>query len=158
MTHPEAVLEALGLTLPEPPAPRANYVKAVRSGRLVFLAGQGPKIDAERSYLGTVGGDVDVEFGQRAARQIVLNSLATLKTTIGDLDRVTRVLKLLCFVKSDPDFTEPHKVADGASELLVDIFGPERGAHARSAVGVATLPFGIAVEIEMIVEIDEPAL
>lgn len=151
--HPEAVLARLGLSLPAPPQPRANYVKAVRSGQLVFLAGQGPRIDADRTYEGKLGGDVAVTEGQEAARQIVLNSMATLKALIGDLDDVTQVVKLLCFVNSDPSFTETHRVADGASDLLVAMFGQERGRHARSAVGTATLPFGISVEIEMVIEV-----
>lgn len=151
--HPEEVLAELGLELPAPPQPRANYVKAMRSGNLVFMAGQGPAVNGEHAFLGRLGDDVDVEYGQRAAQQIALNAMATLKATIGDLDKVTQIVKLLCFVRSDPDFVETYKVANGASDLLVKMFGPERGPHARTAVGVATLPFGICVEIEMIVEV-----
>lgn len=151
--HPEEILAELGLELPNPPTPRANYLKAVQTGNLVFVAGHGPMVEDKHSFLGKLGKDVDVDFGQRAAQQVALNRLASLKAVIGDLDRVTKVVKLLCFVNSDPRFTETYKVANGASDLLVKIFGEERGAHARSAVGMATLPFGISVEIESIFEI-----
>lgn len=151
--HPEARLRELGLELPAPPAPRARYVKAVRSGDLVFLSGHGPMVDGKDVFTGKLGRDVDVEFGQRAARQCALNCMASLKVVIGDLDKVTRIVKLLCFVNSDAAFTETYAVANGASELLLAMFGEERGVHARSAVGMATLPFGISVEIEMVVEV-----
>jgi enamine deaminase RidA (YjgF/YER057c/UK114 family) len=119
----------------------------------VFVSGHGPMVDDQHSFIGKLGKDVDVEFGQRAARQVMLNSLASLKAVIGDLDNVTRIVKLLCFVNSDPSFVETPKVANGASDLLIEVFGEERGTHGRSAVGMATLPFGISVEIEMIVEV-----
>lgn len=151
--HPEAVLEELGLTLPGPPTPRANYVKAVRTGNLVFVSGHGPMVDDKHSFLGKLGKDVDVAFGQQAAQQVALNAMASLKAVIGDLDNVTKIVKLLCFVNSDPSFVETYKVANGASDLLIKMFGEDRGAHARSAVGMATLPFGISVEIEMVIEV-----
>jgi enamine deaminase RidA (YjgF/YER057c/UK114 family) len=151
--HPEEVLADLGLALPPPATPRANYVKGVRTGNLVFLSGHGPLVDDKHEFIGKLGADADVAFGQRAAQQVALNSMATLKAVIGDLDRVTKVVKLLCFVNSDPSFTETYKVANGASDLLIEMFGSARGTHARSAVGMATLPFGISVEIEMVIEV-----
>lgn len=146
-------LSKLGLTLPEPGVPVANYVGAVCAGNLVFVSGHGPRPDPDRRYFGKVGADLDVEIACRAARVATLNCLATLKATIGDLDRVRRVVKLLGMVNSAPGFQEQPKVINGASDLLVDLFG-ERGRHARSAVGMGELPFGIAVEIELIVEVD----
>lgn len=151
--HPEAILEELGLTLPPPSVPRANYVKAVRTGNLVFLSGHGSRRDEEHAFAGKLGRDVDVAYGQEAAQQAILNCLATLKLAIGDLDRVTRIVKLLCFVNSDESFGETYLVANGASDLLVKMFGEERGPHARSAVGMATLPFGLSVEIELVAEV-----
>jgi len=151
--HPEEALGELGLALPAPSVPRANYVKAVRTGNLVFVSGHGPMVEGGRSFVGKLGVDADVEFGQQAAQQAILNSLASLKALIGDLDQVTRIVKLLCFVNSDPSFTETPLVANGASDLLIRMFGEERGRHARSAVGMATLPFGMSVEIEMIAEV-----
>lgn len=151
--HPESALEELGLTLPEMATSRANYRKAVRSGNLVFLSGHGPIKDDKHVFLGKLGRDLDVEQGQAAAQLVMLNMLATLKAEIGDLDRVSRFVKFLVFVNSDPDFVETHRVANGASDLLDRMFGPERAPHARSAVGMATLPFGISVEIEGIVEV-----
>jgi len=147
-------LRELGLTLPEPGAPVANYVGAVRTGNLVFVAGHGPRPDPDRRYLGKVGADLDLETAYRAARVATLNCLSTLRAAVGDLDRVRRVVKLLGMVNSAPGFREQPQVINGASDLLVDLFG-DRGRHARSAVGMAELPSGIAVEVELIVEVDD---
>ena len=152
----EAKLRAMGIELPEPPQPVANYVPAVRVGNLVFLSGHGPRGDARRRYVGKVGRDLTTEEGYQAARQVMIGMLATLKATIGDLDRVRRIVKLLGMVNCTEDFTEQPQVINGASDLLVELFG-ENGRHARSAVGMQSLPGGregsIAVEIEMIVEV-----
>ncbi len=155
----EARLKAMGIELPEPPRPMANYVPAVRVGNLVFLSGHGPRGDARHRYVGKVGRDLTTEEGYRAARQVMIGMLATLKATIGDLDRVRRIVKLLGMVNCTEDFTEQPQVINGASDLLVDLFG-DRGHHARSAVGMQSLPGGregsIAVEIdEMIVEVED---
>jgi enamine deaminase RidA (YjgF/YER057c/UK114 family) len=146
-------LQQRGLQLPPKPSPMAQYVGAVRTGKLVFVAGHGPHRDGELIYKGKLGQDVDVEGGYQAAQLVALNMLASLKAEIGDLDRVKRVVKLLGMVNCVPDFGQQPEVINGASDLLVDIFG-ERGRHARSAVGMASLPRGISVEIEMIVEVE----
>lgn len=151
-TTPEAQLKALGIELPPAPKPVANYVPAVRTGNLVFLAGQGPLVAGKPAMTGKVGGDVSEEDGARAARMTILNSLAALRAEIGSLDRVRRILKLTVWVNSAPGFTRQPAVANGASDLLVQIFG-ERGRHARSAVSANELPFNMPVEIEMIVEV-----
>lgn len=152
---PEARLESLGLSLPPPPAAVANYVGLVRVGRLAFVSGHGPVENGELTFIGKLGRDMDVETGQKAAQLTMLNLLATLAAEIGGLDRVERVVKLLVMVNSTPDFAEQPFVANGASDLLVEIFGPERGLHARSAIGMGALPFGISVEIEGIFEVRE---
>ncbi|MCY4085568.1 MAG: RidA family protein [Actinomycetia bacterium] len=148
MATPEERLAELGLELPEPPAAVANYVGIVVVDRLAFLAGHGPVEDGGFPYTGKLGSDVDIEEGRRAAHLVMLNMLATLKNEIGELDRVARVVKLLVMVNSHPSFAEQPAVANGASDLLVSIFGEDRGRHARSAVGMAALPFDISVEIE----------
>ena len=150
---PEARLEAIGLSLPPAPAAVANDVGLVRVDKLAFVSGHGPVEDGELVYRGKLGRDMDVENGQKAARLVVLKMLATVKAELGELDRIERVVKLLVMVNSAPDFAEQPFVANGASDLLVEIFGPERGRHARSAVGMGALPFGISVEIEGIFEI-----
>jgi enamine deaminase RidA (YjgF/YER057c/UK114 family) len=127
-------------------------VTATRSGRLVFLAGQGPLADGEVKYRGKVGAELSEEQGYQAARLTILNSLAILRQEIGSLDEVTRIMKLLAWVRSADGYQRQHMVVNGASDLLVEIFG-ERGRHARSAVSAHELPFGIAVEIEMVVEV-----
>ncbi len=153
MSNAEQRLNDLGLALPPPQTPVANYVRAVRTGNLIFLAGHLPVENGTIVHQGKLGRDMDVETGYRAARLVMLNCLASLKEAIGDLDRVQRVVKLLGMVNSAPDFTEQPQVMNGASDLLVQIFA-ERGRHARSAVGMAGLPSGVAVEIEMIVEVE----
>jgi enamine deaminase RidA (YjgF/YER057c/UK114 family) len=150
---PEQRLRELGHELPTPPPPVAMYQPAVRVGDLLFLSGHGPLRDGERPYRGKLGRDLSVEDGRASAEIVALNALATTKAELGSLARVTRVAKLLVFVNSDPEFTEQHLVADGASQLINDVFGPEIGAHGRSAVGLATLPFNISVEIEMILAV-----
>jgi enamine deaminase RidA (YjgF/YER057c/UK114 family) len=149
----EERLEQLGLKLAAPAPPIANYVGAVTSGKLVFVSGHGPYRDGHYQRIGKVDSEVSVEQAYDAARITIVNALASLKAEIGSLDRVTRIVKLLGMVNSDPGFKRQPEVINGASDLLVEIFG-ERGRHARSAVGLGALPMGISVEIEMIVEID----
>lgn len=150
---PEERLAALGIALPTPPAPVANYVRAVTTGNLVFLAGHGP-LTADGTYItGKLGKDLTLEEGYEAARLTAIALLASLKTEIDDLDRVRRIVKVTGMVNSDPAFTDQPQVINGCSDLLVEIFG-DRGKHARAAVGMASLPIGIAVEIEMVVEVD----
>jgi len=152
-TSPEARLRELGLQL-VPPAPAvATYVGLVRSDNLIFVSGHGPFRDGEYVFKGKLGRDLDVATGQQAAELVMLNLLGTLREEVGELSRIRRVVKLLVLVNSDPEFTEQHVVANGASDLLVRIFGSEVGAHARSAVGMASLPFGMSVEIEGIFSI-----
>ena len=155
--HAERKLEALGLSLPPIPQPVANYVPLVRTGNLLFVSGHGPGVitDGKLSFIqGKLGKDLDVEQGYDAARQVMLNVLQSVKQELGDLDKVKRVVKLLGFVNCTPDFPDQPKVINGASDLLVELFG-ERGRHARSAVGMQQLPFDIAVEIEMVVEVED---
>jgi enamine deaminase RidA (YjgF/YER057c/UK114 family) len=147
MTVEERLAE-LGHELPEPNPAVGNYVGAVTVGDIVFVSGHGPYLDGEFVYKGKLGREVDVATGQAAARLTALNLLASLKAEIGDLERVRRVVKLLVLVNSDPEFAEQPAVANGASDLLVAAFGPERGLHARSAIGMGALPFAIPVEIE----------
>jgi enamine deaminase RidA (YjgF/YER057c/UK114 family) len=149
----EARLKTLGIELPPAPKPAANYVTATQSGRLVFLAGQGPLADGQVVYRGKVGTELTEQQGYEAARLTILNSLAILRAHAGSLDRVTRIMKLLAWVNCAEGFQRQHLVLNGASDLLVQVFG-ERGRHARSAVSAHDLPFGIAVEIEMIAEVD----
>lgn len=150
---PEGRLADLGIELPTPPAPVANYVRTVRSGRLVFTSGHGPMRPEGGYVTGKLGRDLTLEQGYEAARLTAIALLASLRQEIGDLSRVRRVVKVTGMVNSDPEFTDQPKVINGCSDLLVDVFG-ERGRHARAAVGMASLPMGIAVEIEMVVEID----
>jgi len=155
MSSSEKNLSRLGITLPVAPSPVANYVGAVRTGNLLFLAGSGPAKDTDgRSPKGKLGTDLSVEEGYEAARLVGINLLARLKEELGDLDRIKRVVKLLSMVNATPDFTETPAVANGCSDLLVEVLG-DRGRHARSAVGLSALPMGIPVEIEMIVEVDD---
>jgi enamine deaminase RidA (YjgF/YER057c/UK114 family) len=153
---PEARLKELKIELPAVPAPVASYVPAVRTGNLVFLAGQGPMRAGKPTVTGKVGAELTEEQGYRAARETILNSLAVLRAEIGSLDRVTRVVKLVGWVNSAPGFTRQPWVVNGASDLLVEIFG-DAGKHARSSVGANELPFNIPVEIELIVEVSEAA-
>lgn len=149
----EQRLEELGLKLAAPAPAVANYVGAVTVGKLVFVSGHGPYRDGKYHHVGKVDSEVSVEDAYDSARIVIVNALASLKAEIGSLDRVKRIVKLLGMVNSDPDFKRQPEVINGASDLLVEIFG-DRGRHARSAVGLGALPMGISVEIEMIVEID----
>ena len=150
----EAKLKELGLELPPAVKPVANYVPAVRAGNLVFLSGHGPFNEDGTLITGKVGSDLTVEQGYQAARRVGIGLLGSLKATIGDLDKVKQVVKLLGMVNCGPEFADQPKVINGASDFLVEVFG-DRGKHARSAVGMIALPLNIAVEIEMIVEIEE---
>ena len=150
----EDKLRQMGLELPEPPKPVAAYVPCVRTGNLLFVSGQVPREKGVLRFSGHVGGNLNVEEGQRAARICALNALSVVKGEVGNLDRVRRIVKLTGFVASAAGFTDQPKVVDGASTLLAELFG-EKGQHARAAVGVNELPLGSAVEIEMIVEVEE---
>lgn len=150
---PETRLETMGITLPEPMTPAANYVPAVRTGDLLFLSGAGPIGADGRPVTGKLGDTMTVEAGQSAARLVALQLLAVMRRELGSLDRVRRIVKVLCMVNSTPEFGQQPQVANGASDLFVEVFG-EAGRHARSAVGMASLPVGIPVEIEMIVEVE----
>lgn len=149
---PEARLAALGIELPPPASPVANYVNGVQTGNLIFLAGKGPRHADGREISGKLGRDLTIEQGYEAARLTAINQLAVLKTMLGDLSRVQRVVKVLGMVNSHPDFTEQPAVINGFSDLIVEVFG-DRGRHARAAVGMATLPRGQAVEIQLVVEV-----
>jgi enamine deaminase RidA (YjgF/YER057c/UK114 family) len=148
----EARLAELGITLPRAPRPMASYVTAARSGNLVFTAGHGPVQADGTVMLGKVGLDLDVDAGREAARLTALGLLATLRAELGSLDRITRIVKVLGMVNCPPDFGHQPEVINGCSDLLVEIFG-DAGRHARSAVGMGSLPRGMAVEIELIVEV-----
>jgi enamine deaminase RidA (YjgF/YER057c/UK114 family) len=152
-TSPEARLRELGIEIPAPPPPVANYVGAVRVGDILFVSGHGPYEDGEYRYLGKLGRDLDVAAGQASARLVMVNFLASVRAELGTLDRVERIVKLLVMVNSAPEFGEQPQVANGASDLLVEIFGEERGKHGRSAVGMGALPMGISVEIEGVLQV-----
>ncbi|MDQ7840322.1 MAG: RidA family protein [bacterium] len=149
----EAKLAEMGLELPSAPRPVANYVRIVRTGNLLFVSGHGPYRDGKLQFVGKVGADLTVEEGYQAARLVALNCLASVKEALGDLDRVKRVVKLLGMVNCVPEFGQQPEVINGASDLLVELYG-DAGRHARSAVGMNALPRGIAVEIEMILEVE----
>lgn len=149
----EGRLAAAGVTLPAAAAPAANYVPFVNTGNILLTSGQLPMEAGKLAVTGKLGGGVSLEDGQRAARLCAINILAQAKAALdGDLSRIVRLLKLTVFVSSDPSFTEQHKVGNGASDFMVEILG-DRGRHARSAVGVPTLPLDAAVEIEAQLEI-----
>jgi enamine deaminase RidA (YjgF/YER057c/UK114 family) len=150
---PEGRLAELGLTLPEVAAPVAAYVPAVRSGDLVWTSGQLPFVAGRLAATGKVGADVEPAAAHELARICALNALAAIRSEIGALDRVRRVVKVVGFVASDPSFSGQPAVVNGASELLGEVFG-EAGRHARSAVGVAALPLDAPVEVEVVVEVD----
>jgi enamine deaminase RidA (YjgF/YER057c/UK114 family) len=149
----EERLRQLGLELPEPARPVANYVPAVRAGKLVFVSGQLCLVKGEVTYRGKVGAELTVEQGYEAARLATLNALAVLRAELGDLDRVRRVVRVFGAVNSAPGFNRQPQVVNGASDLLVEVFG-EAGRHARTAVGVSELPMDSAVEVELTVEVD----
>ena len=144
-------ISELGIVLPQVATPAGAYVPAVVSGNLVFTAGQIPLVDGKLAATGKVGRDLTAEQAKEIARVCALNAVAAVKSVIGDLDRVKKVVKVVGFVSSDPSFSQQPAVVNGASELLEQIFG-EKGIHARSAVGVAVLPLDAPVEVELIVE------
>jgi enamine deaminase RidA (YjgF/YER057c/UK114 family) len=153
MTSVAEKLDELNLKLPAPPSPVAAYVPAVRTGNLIFVSGQLPFADGKLLATGPVPSKVSLDEARQAARQCVLNALAVLAAQLdGDLGRVKQIVRVGVFVCSDPGFTDQPKVANGASELLQEIFG-ERGRHARAAVGNVALPLGATVEVEMIAEV-----
>ncbi len=145
-------LARLNIQLPAPAAPAAAYVPFVQSGTLLFMAGQLPFDSGKLAATGVVGRDLDMAAAKSAARHCAINVLAQVQAATGDLERVGRIVKLTVFVASTPEFTEQHLVANGASELIAEVFG-ERGKHARSAVGVSSLPLNAAVEVEAVVEV-----
>jgi enamine deaminase RidA (YjgF/YER057c/UK114 family) len=149
---PEERIVELGISLPDVVPPLAVYVPAVRAGNLVFTAGQIPLRDGAPLATGRLGAEVAEETGRECARQCALNALAAIKAEIGDLSAIARVVKVVVFVASTPEFTGHPVVANGASEFLGEVFG-EAGKHARSAVGVAALPLGVPVEVELVVEV-----
>ena len=144
-------LKKHGISLPAVTPPTAAFVPHVRTGNLIFVSGHIAKKDG-KPWVGKLGDQLNTEQGKEAARGIAVDLLATLKSAVGDLDKISRIVKLLVLVNSTATFTEQHLVANGASELLVDLFGPA-GAHSRSAFGVAQVPFGSCVEIELIAEV-----
>lgn len=151
---PEAKLKEKGIILTTPGKPVANYVNAVRVGNLLYLAGKGPAKPDGTSITGKVGKDLTIEQGYEAARLTAINHLAVLKAELGDLNKVKRIVKVLGMVNCTEDFKDQPKVINGYSDLMVEIFG-DKGKHARSAVGMYALPMNIAVEVEVIVEVEE---
>ena len=149
----EAKLKELGIELPPVPKPIGNYVAGVRVGNLLFMSGIGPRRSDGSSITGKLGADLSIEEGYAAARVVGLNMLANIRTVVGSLDRVERVVKVLGMVNSAPQFDQMPKVINGFSDLFVEIFGVERGRGARSAVGMAALPNQIAVEVEMVLQV-----
>lgn len=148
----EKRLNDLGVVLPAAATPAANYVPFVRSGNLLFTAGQLPLKDGKLQVSGLLGRDADTAAGKEAARFCAINILAQAKAALGDLEKITRIVKITVFVASAPDFTEQHLVANGASDFLAEALG-ERGKHARSAAGTASLPLNAAVEVEAVIEV-----
>jgi enamine deaminase RidA (YjgF/YER057c/UK114 family) len=148
----EEKLSSLGITLPSPPVPAGSYVSVLVSGNLVFVSGQIPLEAGLLKFRGKVGKDLAVESGQKAARLCTINALAQLRMLLGNLDKIKRIVKVTGFVNCEPSFADQAQVINGASDLLVQVFG-EKGKHARAAVGVSSLPLQSAVEVEFIVEI-----
>ena len=144
-------LRSLGITLPPVAIPAAAYVPFVRSGNLVFISGHIAKRDG-KPWVGQLGRDTDTATGKAAARAIAIDLMGTLQAAVGDLDKVERIVKVMSLVNSTPDYTEQHLVTNGCSELLAEVFG-DKGAHARSAFGVAQIPLGACVEIELIAQV-----
>jgi len=153
VTHIDDRLDALGIELPEPSTPGANYVPYVRTGNLLFMTGQLSQWNGERRFVGKLGRDYGIEEGRQAARLCALNVIAHLRTALdGDLDRVARCVRIAGFVNSTPEFTAQSQVMNGASDLFVEVFG-EAGRHARLAIGVSALPYDVAVEVEGVFEV-----
>lgn len=150
----EDKINELGFELPEPTKPMAAYLPSIKTGNYIFTAGQVPFVKGELKYKGNVGSDLTLEEAQKAAQICALNCLGVVKSISGSLDNIEQIVKLTVFVSSADNFLSQHLVANGASELLGEIFG-EKGKHARSAVGVSALPGGSSVEIEMIVKVKE---
>lgn len=148
----EKKLKALGIALPKPSSPVASYVNAVRTGNLLYLSGKGPPVVDGKRPSGKLGRDYSVEQGYVLARAVGIDLLAVMKSELGSLDRVARVVKILGMVNGTPDFADQPKVINGCSDLFVEVFG-DKGRHARSAVGMGSLPMGIPVEIEAIIEV-----
>jgi enamine deaminase RidA (YjgF/YER057c/UK114 family) len=145
-------LQSLGIQLPPLSTPAAAYVPFVRTGNLVFVSGHIARRDG-KPWVGQLGVDLGTDEGKAAARAIAIDLLGTLQAAVGDLEQVRRIVKVMSLVNSAPTFTEQHLVTNGCSELLVQVFGPEVGAHARSAFGVAQIPLGACVEIELVAEV-----
>ncbi len=150
---PEQRLEQMGITLPSASAPAANYVNAVRTGNLLFLAGKGPSNPDGTLTTGKLGETLTVEQGYEAAKSVAIAHIAVLKSELGDLSKVRRIVKVLGMVNATTDFTDHPKVTNGYSDMMVAVFG-EKGKHARSSVGMCSLPFNIAVEVEVVVEVE----
>ena len=144
-------LESLGITLPPVAVPAAAYVPYVRTGQLVFVSGHIAKRDG-KPWVGQLGRDMETATGKQAARAIAIDLMGTLQAAVGDLENIVRIVKVMSLVNSTPEFTEQHLVTNGCSELLAEVFG-DRGAHARSAFGVAQIPLGACVEIELVAEV-----
>jgi enamine deaminase RidA (YjgF/YER057c/UK114 family) len=153
MSKIESKMQSLGIQLPEAPKPVAAYIPAKQSGKLIFTAGQLPMVDGYLVSKGLLGQDVEVEGAYKAARICTLNALAAIKGVIGDLDRIKQIVRVVGYVASVPTFIQQPAVVNGASELLLEIFG-EAGKHARSALGMAVLPLNASVEIELTVEVE----
>jgi enamine deaminase RidA (YjgF/YER057c/UK114 family) len=153
MPNVEQKLTQLGLVLPETPKPVAAYIPAKQAGNLVFTAGQLPMVNGELISKGLLGQDVEIDEANKAARICTLNALAAIKGVVGDLNRIKQIVRVVGYVASVPTFTQQPAVVNGASELLLEIFG-ESGKHARSAVGMAVLPLNASVEIELTVEVE----
>lgn len=149
----EEKIQSLGITIPDTPKPIGSYVPCVQTGNLVYTSGQGCKKEGVLAYKGKLGKDLSVEDGYEAAKIAIINCLAILKGRLGSLDKIKRIVKLLGFVAGTPEFDQQPSVINGASDLLLTIFG-ERGQHARSAIGTNALPSNMPVEIEMIVEVE----
>ena len=152
MSHPADQLKALGISLPPVSTPAAAYVPYARTGNLLFLSGHIARQDG-KPWVGQLGKNLSTEQGQQAARAVAIDLMGTLQAALGDLGKVRRIVKVMSLVNSTPDFTEQHLVTNGASELLGEVFG-DKGKHARSAFGVAQVPLGACVEIELIAEIE----
>ena len=148
-------IKELGITLPESPSPVANYIPVVKTGNLIYLSGVGPADKPDgTSYTGKLGKDLSIDEGYDAARLTAVNIISRLNGFLDDLDQVKQIVKVLSMVNATPDFLDPPAVTNGCSDLLVEVFG-DKGRHARSAIGVATLPGGMPIEIELIAEIKD---
>ena len=151
--NPEAKLDSMKIVLPQPPTPVANFVNTVQAGNLLFISGNGPLKADGKFITGKLGADLSIKEGYEAARITGINQLGVIKSAIGDLSRVKRIVRVTGMVNASPDFTQHPSVVNGFSDLMVAVFG-EKGKHTRAAVGMGSLPFNIAVEIDMIVEIE----